>query len=187
MSLYTDPIDPFRPADFQVKRAELPFEILGHHRIRHQAFVAEQKIFPNDDRDDNDDIAIPIVAVSCLLGDPDEVMGTVRIHEPEPGHWWGSRLCVASHLRGAAHLGAELICFAVRTANAEGCTVFRAHVQLQNVRLFERLGWRTLGTLGLHNLPHALMQADLARYPPLDLPTLRHLPPIRHHAERRPL
>ena len=186
MSLYTDPIDPFRPADFQVKRAELPFEILGHHRLRRQAFVTEQQIFSADDRDANDEIAIPIVAISCLLGDPDEVVGAVRIHETDSGHWWGSRLCVASHLR-SAHLGIELISFAVRTASAEGCTDFRAHVQSRNVGLFERLGWRTLGALTVHDRSHALMQADLAHYPPLDLPTRRHLPPPADLSERRPL
>ncbi len=187
MNLYTDPIDPFRPADFRVKRAEHGFEILGHHRLRREAFIAEQRIFETDDRDRCDEVAIPIVAVSCLLGDADEVVGAVRIHEPEPGLWWGSRLCVASHLRGAAHLGAELIRFAVSTANAEGCTPFLAHVQVQNLRLFERLHWRTLDTMTLHGRTHALMQADLARYPPLALPVTRHLPPIAAPAlERRP-
>ncbi len=187
MNLYTDPIIPFRPADFQVKRAEMPFEILGHHRLRHRTFVIEQCLFESNDRDANDDVAIPIVAVSCLLGDPDEVMGAVRIHEPSAGHWWGSRLAVASHLRGGAQLGAELIRFAVGTAHAEGCTSFRAHVQSQNVPLFERLAWRTVDELVLHGRPHALMQADLSRYPPISLPTIRHLPlvsPARRAARR---
>ena len=178
MNLYPDPIAPFRPADFQVKRAETPGEILGHRRLRHQAFVLEQRVFPDHDRDPVDDVAIPIVAISCLLGDPDEIMGAVRIHEPEPGTWWGSRLCVASHLRGSAHLGAELIRFAVCTANAEGAACFHAHVQAQNVRLFERLHWQTLDRITLHGLPHHLMRADLDRYPPLSLPIIRHLPPI---------
>lgn len=183
MNLYPDPIQPFRPVDFQVKRAELPFEILGHHRLRRQAFVTEQKLFP-DDRDANDATAIPIVAVSCLLGDPDEVMGAVRIHETEPGLWWGSRLCVASHLRGDAQLGGELIRFAVGTACGEGCTRFLAHVQARHIRLFERLRWQTLGTLTLHGLPHALMQADLAHYPPVTCPAFRHLPPVLASPER---
>jgi putative N-acetyltransferase (TIGR04045 family) len=188
MNLYPDPIAPFRPADFQVKRARLAHEILGHHRLRREAFCLEQRLFADSDRDAVDATAIPIVAISCLLGDPDEVMGAVRIHEPGPGLWWGSRLCVASHLRGAAHLGAELIRFAVRTASAEGCDRFLAHVQLQNVGLFERLHWHRLGERALHGLPHALMQADLAHYPPLDASTIRHLPPVatRPTVERRP-
>ena len=188
MNLYPDRIDPFRPADFQVKRAQLPHELLGHHRLRREAFCTEQRLFAHDDRDAIDSVAIPIVAVSCLLGAPDEVMGAVRIHEPEPGRWWGSRLCVDSHLRGTAQLGAELIRFAVSTATAEGCDRFLAHIQLQNLLLFERLHWHERGRVTLHGLPHALMQADLAHYPPLDLPTVRHLPPLASHplAARRP-
>jgi putative N-acetyltransferase (TIGR04045 family) len=178
MSLYCDPIAPFRPADFQVKRAESGFEVLGHHRLRHQAFVTEQGLFAQSDRDGVDEIAIPIVAVSCLLGDPDEVMGTVRIHEAGDGLWWGSRLAVSARQRGGLDLGAALIRFAVGTARAEGGTSFRAHVQLGNVALFERLHWRTLEIVELHGRPHALMEADLAWYAPIALRCVRHLPPL---------
>ena len=41
-----------------------------------------------------------------------------------------------------------------------------AQVQLQNVPLFNKLGWTTLEETSVHGRPHARMQADLAWYPP---------------------
>ena len=40
-----------------------------------------------------------------------------------------------------------------------------AHVQEQNVALFQRLHWRDLGELCLHGRAHRLMQAELCAYP----------------------
>ncbi len=75
-----------------------------------------------DDRDAIDEVAIPIVAVSMLGVAADDVVGTVRIHEAEPGAWWGSRLAVAADYRKVGALGAALIKLAVSSAHARGCT-----------------------------------------------------------------
>ena len=94
-------------------------------------------------------------------------MGTVRIHQAEPGIWWGSRLAVDSGFRHVGRLGAELIRLAVSTANARGCEAFFAHVQEQNVLLFRRLHWHVMDEVSLHGKTHARMSADLAYYPPV--------------------
>ena len=70
-------------------------------------FCDEQGIFAGDDRDAIDDVAIPIVALVLLGVAADEVVGTVRIHEAEPGLWWGSRLAVAADYRRIGALGAR--------------------------------------------------------------------------------
>ena len=48
-----------------------------------------------------------------------------------------------------------------------GATHFFAHVQLQNVGMFEALHWRSIDTVVLHGRRHALMCADLNCYPAL--------------------
>jgi putative N-acetyltransferase (TIGR04045 family) len=138
--------------------------------LRHRTFVTEQGIFDDHDRDAADHHALPLVAVSTMASEADEVVGTVRIYKAEPGLWWGSRLAVAPEYRRVGRLGAELIRLAVGTAHAQGCTRFLAHVQMQNVTLFERLNWQPLGQQDLHGHAHMKMQADLASYPPITDP-----------------
>ena len=164
--LFDAPIRPFLPGEYRVKLAAAPWEVAGHHALRRAIFCAEQGIFAESDRDAIDAAATPIVALSCMLGDPDEVVGVVRIHEAEPGIWWGSRLGVHRDFRRIGPLGAELIRLAVSTAHARGCRTFLAHVQEQNVGLFRRLHWETLRELELHGRTHLQMRADLAHYAP---------------------
>lgn len=171
---------PFRAADFQVKFATATWEKRGAARLRHEVFCDEQGLFAGDDRDTIDDTAIPIVAVSLLGLLADDVVGTVRIHEAEPGLWWGSRLAVAEDYRKVGALGAALIRLAVSSAHARGCTRFLAHVQAQNALLFRRLHWDLIEEKELHGKPHVLMQADLAHYPPIiDAETGFHAQPRR--------
>ena len=158
---------PFLAADFQVKFATATWEKRGAARLRHEVFCDEQGLFAGDDRDAIDEAAIPLVAVSLLGLLADDVVGTVRIHEEEPGLWWGSRLAVAPDYRKVGALGAALIRLAVSSAHARGCTRFLAHVQAQNALLFRRLHWNIVEEKQLHGRPHFLMQADLAFYPPL--------------------
>jgi putative N-acetyltransferase (TIGR04045 family) len=68
--------------------------------------------------------------------------------------------------RSQGHLGATLIRLAVSRAHALGCKIFLAQVQMQNVPLFEKLGWTALEETAVHGRPHARMRADLGRYPP---------------------
>ena len=68
--------------------------------LRRAVFCDEQGIFAGDDRDAIDDASrMPARRDVVLGGAPDEVVGTVRIHEAEPGVWWGSRLAVHAAYR----------------------------------------------------------------------------------------
>ncbi|MBB1634292.1 MSMEG_0567/Sll0786 family nitrogen starvation N-acetyltransferase [Cupriavidus sp. UME77] len=133
--------------------------------LRRAVFCHEQGIFVGDDRDAIDDTAQLLVAVKCEADAPETVVGTVRIHETEPGVWFGSRLAVHAAYRSHGKIGATLIKLAVSSANGLGCTRFLAHVQSQNVPLFRRLHWDVLAEETLLGRPHHLMQADLDHYP----------------------
>lgn len=165
-----DPIPLFVAAEYRVKFATSAWERAGAAALRRQVFCEEQQIFSGHDRDAIDDTAIPIVAISMLGVAADSVVGTVRIHEAEPGLWWGSRLAVAPDFRRVGMLGVSLIRLAVSSANARGCQRFLAHVQSQNVPLFERLNWTSLEVVDLHGREHHRMEADLASYPPFLTP-----------------
>ena len=165
-----EPFAPFAPCEFQIKFAVEAWEKNAAAALRREVFCGEQGLFDGDDRDAIDEIAIPLVAVSFVGVAADEVVGTVRIHEAEPGVWWGSRLAVAGDYRRIGALGAGLIRLAVSSAHARGCTRFLAHVQSQNALLFGKLHWRTLDQRDLHGRPHHLMEADLDFYPPFAAP-----------------
>ena len=161
-----DEPSPFVPCEFRVKWASDAWEREQALALRRAVFCIEQGIFVGDDRDAFDERARTLVALSCVGGAYDQVVGTVRIHEAEPGLWWGSRLAVHAAFRHHGRIGATLIRLAVCSAHARGCTRFLAHVQGQNVPLFELLHWRALESELLHGRPHCRMQADLAHYPP---------------------
>jgi putative N-acetyltransferase (TIGR04045 family) len=161
-----EPFPPFSPSEFQVKFAASRWEREQSYTLRRAVFCREQGIFTGDDRDDVDEYAIPIVAVSMLGVVADRVVGTVRIHEEEPGLWWGSRLAVDADYRRVGDLGKALIRLAVGSAHAMGCQTFLAHVQEQNGVFFRRLHWSIVDRLELHGRPHLRMQADLDHYPP---------------------
>jgi len=154
------------PGEYMVKLVTERWEQREAARLRRAVFCAEQGLFDRDDRDDIDRQATTIVAVSCVFGMPEQVVGTVRIHESEPCHWQGSRLAVLGEYRRVAMLGSELIQLAVGTAHARGAVRFTAQVQAQNVPLFRRLHWTSLERIMLRGKPHHRMEADLAHYPP---------------------
>jgi putative N-acetyltransferase (TIGR04045 family) len=162
-----EPFPNFLPSEYRIKFATEPWERSEAAALRRAVFCQEQKIFSGDDRDAVDNDAIPIVAISSFAVASQEVVGTVRIHEAEPGVWWGSRLAVAAAYRRISALGTSLIRLAVSSAHARGCQRFYAHVQAQNAELFWRLGWTTIGEVIAHGRLHHFMQADLDRYPPI--------------------
>ena len=160
----------FTPTEFRVKQATEAWERREAHALRRAVFCIEQGIFVGDDRDAIDDEAQLLVACACVAGACDQVVGTVRIHEAEPGVWWGSRLAVHPAFRHVGRLGATLIRLAVSMAHAQGARTFRAHVQQQNIPLFQKLDWALHGEKVLHGHTHGLMQASLAHYPPCHSP-----------------
>jgi len=169
----------FRPAAFLLQEASAPWEREAALALRRAVFCLEQGIFIEDDRDALDQCAITLVALSCVAGETDEVVGTVRLHRgmdplaqsspacASDAVFWGSRLAVHPGARGSGQIGSSLVRRAVRTAVTLGATRFFAHVQMQNVALFETLHWQLLDTVVLHRRHHALMQADLNFYPAL--------------------
>ena len=177
-----DPFPVFLPSQYQVKFATEAWERQAAAALRCAVFCAEQRVFADDDRDGIDDIAIPIVAISSLAVALDEVVGTVRIHEAEPGVWWGSRLAVAAAYRRIGALGTSLIRLAVGAAHGRGCRRFYAHVQSQNALLFQRLHWRTIEQTEFHGRPHHYMQADLTHYPPISDPEVGFLSLLKRAA-----
>jgi len=170
---------PFLAGEYRIEAARHPWQIAGCHALRRKVFCVEQGIFAHDDRDAIDQDCILLAASSCMFGHEDEIVGTVRIHQPAPGLWWGSRLAVAAPFRRVGGLGAALIRLAVGTAKSQGAASFLAHVQAQNVKLFEAMDWRRLDEKTIHGRPHYLMQADLAAYAPLGGVALRVWPPNR--------
>lgn len=156
----------FTPCEYRIKWATSAWEREQAFALRRAVFCVEQGVFVGDDLDVIDARAQCLVALSMLGGMPDQVVGTVRIHEGEPGVWWGSRLAVHAAFRSQGRIGATLIKLAVSSAHGLGCDSFLAHVQSQNLPLFRRLHWSALQAETLHGRPHHLMQADLAHYPP---------------------
>jgi putative N-acetyltransferase (TIGR04045 family) len=165
----------FQPAEFRIQWADGPWMTAQARALRQQVFCVEQGLFggaAGSDRDAIDDDASThtLVALSCQGGQPDELLGTVRIHAAAPGLWWGSRLAVRRDWRRHAQLGSSLIQLAVGSARGLGCAEFLAHVQAQHVPLFERLHWHLLDRMQLHGKPHALMRVGLDHYPPCHTP-----------------
>jgi putative N-acetyltransferase (TIGR04045 family) len=160
----------YAPVEFRVKWATLPWETKEAYALRRAVFCIEQGIFVGDDRDETDTRAQLLVALSCVAGMPEQVVGTVRIHEDEPGVWFGSRLAVHAAFRSHAKIGATLIRLAVSSAHGQGCETFLAHVQAQNVPMFERLRWTSLREETIFGRAHHLMQAQLDAYPPCATP-----------------
>jgi putative N-acetyltransferase (TIGR04045 family) len=169
-----EPFKPFLASGFQVKFATERWEKAAAATLRRQVFCSEQRIFSNDDRDETDEVAIPLVAVSLLGVAADDVVGTVRIHpdETETATWWGSRLAVEKSYRRLGAVGAGLIRLAVSSAHARGCKRFLANVQSQNALLFQHMHWRTLGEFEWHGRPHHRMEANLDHYPPFLTPEI---------------
>lgn len=144
------------------------WEIDAYWQLRREIFCAELNIFagPANERDPHDLRAVPIVAVSHSAGNPEAVVGVVRIYPADAGVWYGGRLGVVREYRARPQVGSGLIACAVRTAAAQGCTRFLAHVLAENVTYFRRHQFRVLNEVELWGRPHVLMQADLAAYGP---------------------
>lgn len=157
-------VDEFSHSECHIRLAVDEWALREAQKLRNDVFVIEQGIFQTSDHDVFDSSAYTLVATVGLLGIPDAVVGTVRIHEQAPGVWVGSRLAVDKAYRSVKGLGKALIAMAVCSAKARGCNVFYANVQLQNVELFKKLGWQALGAVNVHGVGHMFMQADLEQY-----------------------
>src|ERR1700685_1356958 len=86
-----EPFKPFISSEFQIKYATEAWELSGAAALRGAALCDEQGLFQRDDRDELDEVATTIVALSSFTIVAERVVGTVRIHEQAPGLWRGSR------------------------------------------------------------------------------------------------
>jgi putative N-acetyltransferase (TIGR04045 family) len=144
------------------------WQLQSYRRLRQAVFVSEQGLFASTDEDDVDEQALAIVAMTVCHGMPDQVVGTVRIFRrpsDAPNVWYGGRLAVEPAYRRQGSIGDGLIRAAVCSAHAMGCSRFLATVQLPVVRYFERHHFAVRDKIEVCGAPHALMEADLARYP----------------------
>jgi len=144
-----------------VKIVETEDELKNYFQIRHEVFVKGQKIFSKTDKDEYDKGALHIIAIEISTGD---VVGVVRCYRKERNTWFGGRLGAAPGYRNG-RVGHHLVKFAVSTAKAKGCEKFHAHVQLNNVKFFQRLDWMTVGEQVIYEgVLHHLMEANLDSY-----------------------
>jgi putative N-acetyltransferase (TIGR04045 family) len=135
-------------------------ELADHFAIRRQIFVDEQAIFAESDLDphDCDTSAVPLIGYCDGV-----VAGTVRLFalDPADGIWQGDRLAVLAPYRTRG-LGAPLVRCAVATAAVLGGRLMSAHIQLANVRFFQRLGWQARGDREIYaGLVHQPMSIEL--------------------------
>jgi putative N-acetyltransferase (TIGR04045 family) len=123
-------------------------------------FVAEQRLFRDDDRDARDAEAGTLHAIGVCDG---VTGGAVRLCPLDrEGLWKGDRLAVLPAYRHGA-LGASLVRFAVATAGELGGSRMVAMIQLPNVAFFRSLGWSDAGPVEqYHGVAHQPMDIALS-------------------------
>jgi putative N-acetyltransferase (TIGR04045 family) len=167
---YGAPVRPFMAAQVSYGVAREAWQERGYWALRREIFCAETQLFSSagEERDLHDAAALPIVALAHSAGNPEDVVGIVRIFEAQPGRWYGGRLGVARRYRAHRHVGGGLIQTAVGTAKGLGCREFLATVLASNGAYFERHDFHTLDRIEVCGRPHLLMQADLHAFAALD-------------------
>ncbi len=152
LSLFEEAMDPLicHPVKTRVEQ-ERAFE------IRKEVFVLEQKLFSNSDADENDPKSIHLVAEWN-----NQVIGTVRVFPVNNnGHWIGGRLAVRKEYRNTG-AGELLVREAIECVKNRGCTKFTAYIQLENVPLFSKIGWKAVESVKQYfGKPHQMMEANL--------------------------
>jgi radical SAM protein (TIGR04043 family)/putative N-acetyltransferase (TIGR04045 family) len=125
--------------------------------IRKEVFVLEQKLFSNSDADENDPKSIHLVAEWN-----NQVIGTVRVFPVNNnGHRIGGRLAVRKGYRNTG-AGELLVREAIECVKNRGCTKFTAYIQLENVPLFSKIGWKAVESVKQYfGKPHQMMEANL--------------------------
>lgn len=139
-------------------------ERAAHYSVRHRVFVLEQRVMELTDIDPHD---LSPETVHVLAAHGQRAVGAVRLYPLADGLWQGDRLAVLPSHRSST-VGAELVRFAVATAADRGGDAMTAHIQLPNVRFFERLGWTRVGDPAPYcGFEHQPMLFDLAEAPDL--------------------
>jgi len=169
---YGAPVRPFMAAHVTYGVAREAWHERGYWALRREIFCSETQLFGSaaEERDEHDATSLPIVALAHHAGNPEEVVGIVRVFEAEVGLWYGGRLGVARRYRAHRYVGGGLIETAVGTAKASGCRQFLATVLLPNGPYFERHHFHTLDRIEVCGRPHLLMQADLRCFTAIPAP-----------------
>ena len=148
---------------FLIRRAERAADLAAYRRLRHDAFVTDQRLFVGSDADDVDDDPRAVVLVAT--GPDGAVLGGVRLAprcEPDLGWWAGSRLVTTAPARSAG-VGPALIRAACAHAESAGVLRFDATVQRRHAGMFVALGWEDHGECLLAGQPHASMRWPMRR------------------------
>jgi putative N-acetyltransferase (TIGR04045 family) len=152
---------PQPPTPFLIHPAESQHQLNTYRRLRRDAFVTDQGLFPGTDRDDLDDDPRTVVLVASA---PDgRILGGVRLAPAtavDLGWWTGSRL-VADPSARATGVGPALVRAACAHAESAGALRFEATVQQRHAPLFSALGWQTLGHRAVAQRPHVWMRWPL--------------------------
>ena len=144
-----------------------PARLQAYRKLRHRAFVVEQRLFAESDLDEWD--THPATIFLTALASDGSVLGGVRLHparsgSPELGWWRGSRLVAVSgrDLR-RADVGAALVRAACGRALESGALRFDALVQDAHVPFFGRLGWEQIRATPIGDTSHVLMRWPVRR------------------------
>lgn len=141
-------------------------DVVAHRTLRRAAFVDEQGLFTRHDVDDHD--ADPR-AVVLVARDADGVpLGGVRLGPADPGApdlgWWtGSRLVVSPMARRRAGLRVAATLVRAACARAEAAGALRFEADVQQPRLFARLGWTTVRETVVAGRPHTRVRWPVGR------------------------
>lgn len=126
--------------------------------LRHEVFVVEQGVSPEEEVDDSDANAIHLVAVDA----DGRVRGTCRVLGAGGPVMRVGRLCVAREFRRSG-IGAALLEAAEQEARAAGASQLAMNAQTSAASLYRALGYETCGEpFEEVGIEHVAMEKPLA-------------------------
>lgn len=137
--------------------------------LRHQVFVEEQRVPPELERDEDDRLALHVVA---LAGQEVVATGRLVIHGNQGKI---GRMAVKKGWRGKG-LGGKVLMKLLETGRDQGVTYFYLHAQLAVEPFYERLGFFRVGEIFEEaGIPHVRMEKK-ERAPDGGVGTRRQIP-----------
>jgi predicted GNAT family N-acyltransferase len=140
----------------EVRPAQDAAEVQGALAVRHEAFVVEQGVPPEEELDGRDDEAVHLVAVAG-----GRVLATCRLLD-EGAAWHLGRMAVSAAARRKG-LATALLTEAERLARLGGAGRMTLHAQTGALALYERAGYMARGERFMDcGIEHLTMEKDLA-------------------------